>query len=186
MSLSERSNRITKLLTSTKSRASYIKAKLGVLVPAQIRALRLKSNMPRQKDLAQAAEMHQSRISMFETPGMANVTLETLARLAATFKVGLVVKFVPFHEMLRWENDFSQDDFDVIPRIDQDEAFINPAASAENNRSAMAAAAGIGANGLATDERKPQGNVQDIQGASGLASYSNRIGNTQLAGELHG
>src|ERR1022692_4246458 len=128
VSLNEQSTRITKLLGSTKSRASYIKAKLGVLVPAQIRALRLKSAMPRQKDLAREAEMQQSRISMFETPGMANVTLETLARLAATFKTGLVVQFVPFHEMLRWENEFSQDKFDVVPRLDKDEAFLAPKA----------------------------------------------------------
>lgn len=144
MSLSERSNRITKLLANNKSRASYIKAKLGVLVPAQIRALRLKSDMPRQQDLAREADMHQSRISMFETPGMANVTLETLARLAATFKTGLVVKFVPFSDMLRWENEFSQDAFDVLPRLDEDEAFLNPAKTAEPaSTSAAAGAAGL-------------------------------------------
>jgi hypothetical protein len=62
---------------------------------------------------------------MFETPGAANVTLETLAKLAAAFKVGLIVDFVPFSEMLRWENRYSQDTFDVT-RIDQDIDFIGP------------------------------------------------------------
>lgn len=123
--MNERANRISRLLRDQKSRASYIKAKLGVLVPAQIRALRLKSDMPRQGDLAREAGMHQSRISMFETPGAANVTLETLARLAATFKTGLLVKFVPFSEMLRWENQFSQDQFNVL-RLDEDLAFLDP------------------------------------------------------------
>ena len=102
----ERSNRISRLLNSYKSRAAYIQAKLGVLVPSQIRSLRLKSNnprMPRQKDLAIETGMHQSRISMFETPGAANITLETLANVAAGLKVGVIVKFVPFSEMLRWE-----------------------------------------------------------------------------------
>src|SRR6266404_9078549 len=97
--MSERSERISKLLASLESRTSYIRAKLGTLVPSQIRSLRLKSNMPRQSDLAQEAKMHQSRISMFETPG-ANVTLDTLSRLAAAFKVGLIVEFVSFSEML--------------------------------------------------------------------------------------
>ena len=126
--MSDRSQLISKLKTEQKSRAAYIKAKLGVLVPSQIRALRLKSNMPRQQDLAEAAHMQQSRISMFETPGSANVTLDTLARLAAVFKVGLLVKFVPFSETLRWENAFSQDEFNVI-RLDEDVDFIAPTKS---------------------------------------------------------
>jgi transcriptional regulator with XRE-family HTH domain len=123
--MSERSEAISKLGSDVDARASYIRAKLGILVPSKIRALRLKSNMPRQRDLAVRAKMHQSRISMFETPGAANVTLETLARLAAAFKVALVVDFVPFSQMLRWENGYSQDSFDVT-RIDNDYEFINP------------------------------------------------------------
>jgi transcriptional regulator with XRE-family HTH domain len=81
--------------------------------------------MPRQADLANEAKLHQSRISMFETPGAANVTLETLSRLAAAFQVGVVVKFVPFSEMLKWENGFSQDSFNVT-KIGDDKAFISP------------------------------------------------------------
>lgn len=81
--------------------------------------------MARQCDLARAAGLHQSRISMFETPGAANMTLETLARLAAAFKVGLVVKFVPFSEMLRSENAYSQDSFRVTP-LPKDTEFLNP------------------------------------------------------------
>jgi transcriptional regulator with XRE-family HTH domain len=117
--------------------------------------------MPRQKDLARAADMHQSRISMFETPGMANVTLETLARLAATFKTGIVVKFVPFHEMLHWENSFSQDAFDVIPRLDSDDKFINPAMIHNSNLAAMGATAG--ASGVGHSPKKPSANVQDFR-----------------------
>jgi transcriptional regulator with XRE-family HTH domain len=109
-----------------------------VLVPAQIHALRLKSKnpaLPRQRDLAREAEMHQSRISMFETPGAANITLETLAKIAAGLKVGVIVKFVPFNEMLRWENSFRADSFDVAPRLEEDEEFIRPdAAQAEDHR----------------------------------------------------
>ena len=123
--MNERSKRIFKLQEDKKARWAYIKAKMGVLVPSQIRALRLKSDMPRQKDLAKEAAMQQSRISMFETPGGANVTLETLAWLAAVFKVGLWVEFIPFSEMLRRENRFSQDEFDVL-RLDNDEDFLNP------------------------------------------------------------
>jgi transcriptional regulator with XRE-family HTH domain len=90
--------------------------------------------MPRQADLAAKAKMQQSRISMFETPGAANLTLDTLSRLAAAFKVGLVVKFVPFSEMLEWENNYSQDFFDVT-RLDHDVAFLNP--NAESAQTAL-------------------------------------------------
>ncbi len=122
--MSERSKLISKLLTDRKARFAYIKAKLGVLVPSQIRALRLRSGMLRQTDLAKSASMQQSRISMLETPG-ANVTVETLANLAAVLKVGLVVKFVPFSEMLQWENSFSQDSFNVLP-LNEDRNFLSP------------------------------------------------------------
>ena len=124
--MSDRSQKISKLLTSFESRTSYIRSKLGVLVPSQIRSLRLKSAMPRQSDLAREAKMQQSRISMFETPGSANLTLDTLSRLASAFKVGLIVKFVPFSEMLRWENEYSQDTFNVT-RLADDTDFLQPA-----------------------------------------------------------
>lgn len=124
--MNARSEQICKLQNSLKRRTAYITSKLGVVVPSQIKALRLQSNMLRQSDLAKAAEMHQSRISMFETPGAANVTLETLARIAAALKVGLIVKFVPFSEMLRWENNFCSDTF-TVTKLDDDEAFLSPA-----------------------------------------------------------
>jgi hypothetical protein len=83
--------------------------------------------------------MKQSRISMLETPGAANVTLGTLSSIAAAFKVGLVVKFVPFSEMLAWENNFSQDQFDVV-KIDDDTPFLRPELPAVANTAPMTVA----------------------------------------------
>lgn len=123
--MKDRSTILSRLRSSFDTRRAYISAKISTLVPSQIRALRMKSDMPRQADLARAAEMLQSRISMLETPGAANVTLDTLSRIAAAFKVGLIVKFVPFSEMLAWENSFSQDQFNVV-KIDNDAMFSNP------------------------------------------------------------
>jgi transcriptional regulator with XRE-family HTH domain len=170
--MSDRLERIYKLLNSQKSRASYIKAKLVVLVPAQIRALRLSSTNPRmpyQRDLAREADVHQSRISMFETPGAANITLETLSKIAAGLRVGVIVKFVPFHEMLGWENSFSPESFNVLPRLEQDQLFINP--SVEKEREADSSSSGDGSNVAASGdiaevnsagaERKPMGTVDD-------------------------
>ncbi len=140
--MSDRSDRISRLLSSHKSRVSYIRAKLAVLVPAQIRALRLHSTnppMPRQSDLARESELHQSRISMFETPGAANMTLDTLSKIAAGLRCGLIVQFVPFSGMLRWENSFSPES--NVTRIEQDHEFLNPAAIAQESAYSAAAAA---------------------------------------------
>jgi transcriptional regulator with XRE-family HTH domain len=115
--------------------------------------------MPRQTDLARQVNMQQSRISMFETPGAANLTIETLGRLAAAFKVGLIVKFVPYSEMLEWENEFSQDAFDVV-RIDKDYSFTGEAQGvARRKRKKYLAAAGlipVGSRDL-NQERFPSG-----------------------------
>jgi transcriptional regulator with XRE-family HTH domain len=123
MPLNDRSEVLSRLANSTSSRAAYIGAKLGVLIPAQIRGMRFNRHL-KQSQLAHESGMLQSRISAVETPG-ASLNVETLVRLAAALKVGLVVKFVPFSEMLGWENGFKQDTFDPV-QIDQDIAFLSP------------------------------------------------------------
>jgi transcriptional regulator with XRE-family HTH domain len=112
--MSEKSALISRLKNDKSYRAAYIRAKINVNVPSQIRALRLKSPMT-QEELADAAGMKQPRISAMERPGETQFNLDTLIRLAAAFKVGLIVRFASHNEMLRWENEFSQDAFDVVP-----------------------------------------------------------------------
>jgi len=126
--MNERSKLISRLLSERDYRAAYIRAKLDVLVPSQLRALRLRQDKT-QPLLAEMAGMKQSRISAMETPGKVNFNLDTLVRMAATLKVGLAVKFVPFSEMLGWENEYSQDTFDVT-KLDDDMDFLQPAARA--------------------------------------------------------
>lgn len=122
--MKERYQKIEKLINSSKSRESYLRAKLNVLIPSQIRGLRLKYPMT-QKELGEMAGMRQARISALEQIGEAKYNIDTLVRLAAALKVGLSVKFVTFSEVLEWENDFSQDDF-IVKKIDEDYEFITP------------------------------------------------------------
>jgi transcriptional regulator with XRE-family HTH domain len=122
--MSDRSNLISKLLADRDFRASYIRSKLDVLIPSQIRGLRLSEGMS-QTLLADLAGMKQARISAMETPGKTNFNLETLVRTAATLSVGLKVELVPFSEMLQWENKFSQDNF-VVTKLNDDTAFLFP------------------------------------------------------------
>jgi transcriptional regulator with XRE-family HTH domain len=137
--VNERSELICKLKDNTDSRASYIRGKLNVLIPAQLRALRLRREL-KQAELASEAEMKQSRISAMECPGAVKFNIETLIRAAAALRVGLEVKFVPFSEMLRWENTFSQDNFDVTP-IDDDKRFSEPPSPSLPDIAAIDAAA---------------------------------------------
>lgn len=93
-------------------------------MPAQIRSLRLRREM-KQAELGAEALMKQGRISILERIGEVSFSIETLIKLAAAFRVGLMVKFVPMSEMLAWENSFMPDEFDVLP-IEKDMAFISP------------------------------------------------------------
>jgi helix-turn-helix protein len=102
--------------------------------------------------LADEAGMKQSRISAMETPGKTNFNLETLVSLAATLKVGLMVNFVPFSRMLRWENEHSQDAFDV-PSIDEDIEFLIPTAGFAKNTLAESSARDTPEVGAANSRR---------------------------------
>lgn len=121
--MSEKTNLLRRLKASFASRASYTRAVVGVNVASQIKAMRLRRNW-KQDELALVAGMKQSRISLLERPGDP-VSIKTLVELAAAFRVGLVVKFVPFSEMIKWKNIYRQDSFDAVP-IEEDMAFIEP------------------------------------------------------------
>ncbi len=130
--MSERHNIVSRLVTDREYRADYIRAKLEVLIPSQLRALRLRQDKT-QPELAQMADMKQSRISAMETPGKVNFNLHTLVRMAATLNVAMTVKFVPFSEMLGWENEYSQDIFNVT-QLSDDIDFLQPAARTVRRR----------------------------------------------------
>jgi transcriptional regulator with XRE-family HTH domain len=110
--MSDKFQLIDKLEKNRVSRESYTRSKVSVSVPSQIRALRRRRKLT-QQELAQEADMKQSRISAIERPGT-QLNIDTLIRVAAAFKVGLIVKFAPFSEMLEWENGFSQDSFNAV------------------------------------------------------------------------
>lgn len=155
--MSDRSNLINRLRTNRDSRAAFIRAKLDVLIPSQLRALRLRQPMT-QAVVADKADMKQSRISAMETPGKTNFNLETLVSLAATFKVGLMVKFVPFSGMLRWENEYSQDAFDVTG-IDEDFEFLVPSIGFTKNVLAEPSASGTSKAAAANSRHVQVGDI---------------------------
>ncbi len=58
-----------------------------------------------QEELASRCDMAQETISRLEDPNYGRYTLKTLKRLAKTFDVGLLVRFVSFGELGEWTVD---------------------------------------------------------------------------------
>jgi len=73
--MSDRSRLTNRLVHERDFRAAYIRAKLDVLIPSQLRALRLGQDKT-QPEVAHMADMMQSRVSAMETPGASISTLK--------------------------------------------------------------------------------------------------------------
>jgi transcriptional regulator with XRE-family HTH domain len=110
--VSMKSNLIRKLKKSKEYRDGFVDAEISVGLPFQIRALREQHGWS-QKDLAEATAMLQPRICAMEQAGYGNFTLNTLKKLASAFDVGLLVRFAPFGELVKWADNFSPDTFRV-------------------------------------------------------------------------
>ncbi len=103
-----------KLTARSETRYAWNRAKLSVGISSRIKSLRLRRGWS-QKKLAEIAGMKQSRISAMEEPGRVNFNLDTLVRLSAAFGISLCVDFVGFQQLLNWENNYSQDEYEVRP-----------------------------------------------------------------------
>ena len=101
-----------RLMKSKEHRKAFVASQIKIGIPFQIRALREKRGQS-QQEVATAAGMLQPRISAMESPGYGSLNLDTLQRIAAAFDVGLVVRFAPFSELMKWSETFSADEFEV-------------------------------------------------------------------------
>lgn len=101
---------ITKLLqklnASRKRRELFVAGQIKTGIPFQIRALRDKKGWT-QGELGAQLGMTQTNISRLESPGYGRLNITTLQRIAAAFDVGLVVRFVPFSELIGWVDKLS-------------------------------------------------------------------------------
>ncbi len=108
-------------------RTAFVDAHIGNTIAMQIYALRKHRNWS-QSELARESGMQQARISVLEDPDYQAVTVTTLKRLAAAFDVALVVKFVPYGEVLTAIHDLPNENLQ-IPSFDEESTA--PAAPAE-------------------------------------------------------
>jgi len=107
----KRKRQLFKDLKNKDYRNAYVSSSVDVGVASQIRALREQREWNQSK-LAKEAKMHQVRISELENPSH-SPTLATLKKLATAFDVALIVRFLPFSDLVKWKLDMSAESLEV-------------------------------------------------------------------------
>ena len=87
-------------LASKEYREALAIEHVNTTLAIQIRKMRENSQW-RQSDLANCLGKHQEAISQWENPDYGRHSLTTLKSLAAAFDVALLVKFIPFSELVQ-------------------------------------------------------------------------------------
>lgn len=100
-------NKLTTLLTELQDRSyreAYVEGHAKDTIAFQLRQMRLAENLE-QKDVAARLgnPKLQPMISRYENPDYGKYSVTTLLELAKAFDVALVVRFVKFSELLRWD-----------------------------------------------------------------------------------
>jgi transcriptional regulator with XRE-family HTH domain len=111
-----------KKLRDSEYRKALVASQINIGIPFQIRAL-MKSRQWNQGKLAEKTGMLQPRISGLMTPGKTRPNIHTLRRLAEAFDCGLMVRFVPFSELLKWSENFDPESF-TVPEFGDDPGLI--------------------------------------------------------------
>jgi transcriptional regulator with XRE-family HTH domain len=101
--LTSRDSLIRRLKRSQDARTKFVESNLSKELAFQLRALRDNKEWS-QPELAERIGTSQNAISRLENPNYGKATITTLKKLAAVFDVGLVVRFVPFSQLVNWES----------------------------------------------------------------------------------
>jgi len=117
-------NKRDKLIARLKNkqyRDGFVAAHIKIGIPFQIRALREQRGWT-QKELAERIGSNQAWIAQIENPNYSGFSLKTLSKLASIFDIGLIVRFVPFGNLVQWELELSPNSL-KIDSFDQDPYF---------------------------------------------------------------
>lgn len=101
MYLSSKPDLIARLRRGKSTREAFVESHLAKTTASQIRAIRDRLEWS-QQELADKVGMTQNAISRLESLHYGKATLTTLKRIAAAFDVALIVRFVPFSELVDW------------------------------------------------------------------------------------
>lgn len=190
----------SKLRDATYRRA-FVASQISIGIPFQIRGL-MKSRGWKQSELAERTGMLQPRISAMLKPGKTKPNVETLRRIAEAFDCALMVRFVPFSELVNWSERFNADFFDV-PSFNHEFAQLGPGAIASEfkdstntvgGRNVLAAAQPLGKaltgdppfslDPISAKQGKPLSSISDLKLAGFVdsgANYGNRQGHSAAA-----
>jgi len=91
----------SRLARGGEERTRFVESHLSKNLAFQIRAMRDRERWS-QQELAGKVGMNQNAVSRLENPSYGKPTITTLKRLAAAFDVALVVRFVPFSQLIDW------------------------------------------------------------------------------------
>lgn len=108
-------------LSNKEYRDAFVSSHIDNGIPFQIRALREQRDWTQEK-LAKISKKKQEAICRFENPNYGSFTLATLKEVASAFDVALVVRFVPFSELVEWDIKLSSDSLKVLS-FDKDPYF---------------------------------------------------------------
>lgn len=115
MNIVKRRQKIIEDLKDKEYRDAFAVEHIDTGIPFQIRTLReQKDRKLTQKELGIRAGMAQETISRIEDPNYGKLTLKTLKRLASVFDVALMVKFIPFSELVEWELRLTPNSLDAV------------------------------------------------------------------------
>jgi transcriptional regulator with XRE-family HTH domain len=101
MNLNSRKSLIARLRKGKAAREQFIESNLAKSLAYNLRATRDRLEWSQER-LAAEGGMNQNAISRLESPDYGKQTITTLKRLAKAMDVGLVVRFVPFSELIDW------------------------------------------------------------------------------------
>jgi transcriptional regulator with XRE-family HTH domain len=92
---------LRRLSLGPRARAKFVESHLNKGLAFQIRAMRDLEELS-QEELSRRVRMTQNAISRLENPKYGRATISTLKRLAAALDVALIVRFVPFSQLVDW------------------------------------------------------------------------------------
>src|SRR5258706_2677231 len=90
-----------RLSASKEARERFVSSHVDKGYAYQIREMREYKDLS-QTELGAMVGMNQNAIHRLESPEYGKATLTTLKRLAAAFDVALIVRFVPFSQLINW------------------------------------------------------------------------------------
>lgn len=104
---------LLKYLKDKEYRDAFVSSHIDNGIPFQIKTMRDNRKMT-QEELGELAEMKQAAISRLENPNYGSFTLKTLKGIASAFDVALIVRFIPFSDLVKWDLDLSSETLNVL------------------------------------------------------------------------